>query len=98
MTKKNDKGDSLPNIEALADLAKIALTPSEMKQFQPQIQDVLDYFENLADLDSGTISDDVQSRKLDDIRDDEQSKFESSKIMNLAKSKKDGFVKGPRIA
>lgn len=98
MTKDNVKKESLPNIEALADLAKIALTPSEMKQFQPQIQAVLDYFENLSDLDSDTTSDDEQSRKLDDIRDDEQSIFESSKIMNLAKSKKDGFVKGPRIA
>lgn len=98
MTKDNVKKESLPNIEALADLAKIALTPSEMKQFQPQIQEVLDYFENLSDLDSDTTSDNEQSRKLDDIRDDEQSIFESSKIMNLAKSKKDGFVKGPRIA
>lgn len=98
MSKKNVKKDSLPNIEALADLAKIALTQSEMKQFQPQIQEVLDYFEKLADLDSDTISDDAQSRKLDEIRNDEQSMFESSKIMDLAKSKKDGFVKGPRIA
>jgi len=98
LTKKNVKKESLPNIEALADLAKIALTQSEMKQFQPQIQDVLDYFENLADLDSATISDDEQSRTLDDIRDDVRSTFESSEIMNLAKSKKDGFVKGPRIA
>ncbi len=98
MTKKNVKKDSLPNIEALAGLAKIALTQSEMKQFQPQIQDVLDYFENLADLDSATISDDAQSRTLDDIRDDVHSTFESYEIMNLAKSKKDGFVKGPRIA
>lgn len=98
MTKDNVKKESLPNIEALADLAKIALTSSEMKQFQPQIQEVLDYFENLSDLDSDTTSDNEQSRKLDDIRDDEQSIFESSKIMNLAKSKKDGFVKGPRIA
>jgi len=98
LTKDNVKKESLPNIEALADLAKIALTPSEMKQFQPQIQEVLDYFEILSDLDSDTTSDNEQSRKLDDIRDDEQSIFESSKIMNLAKSKKDGFVKGPRIA
>jgi len=98
LTKKNVRKDSLPNIEALADLAKIALTQSEMKQFQLQIQDVLDYFENLADLDSGTVSDDEQSRTLDDVRDDVHSTFESSEIMNLVKSKKDGFVKGPRIA
>jgi len=98
LRKKNVKKDSLPNIEALADLAKIALTQSEMKQFQPQIMEVLDYFEKIAELDSGTISDNERSRTLDDMRDDEQSIFESSKIMHLAKSKKDGFVKGPRIA
>ncbi len=98
MRKKNVRKNSLPDIEALADLAKIALTKSEMKQFQPQILEVLEYFEKIADLDSDSTSDSEVSRQLHETRDDEQSSFESSKIMNLAKSKKDGFVKGPRIA
>ena len=98
MRKKNVRRSSLPNIEALAKLAKISLTQSEMKQFQPQILEVLEYFEKIADLDSDSISDSEVSRQLQQTRDDEQSSFESSKIMNLAKSKKDGFVKAPRIA
>lgn len=98
MKKKSIRKNSLPNIAALADLAKIALTQSEMKRFQPQILEVLEYFERIADLDSDTTSDNEVSKLLQETRDDTQFQFASSTIMKLAKSKKDGFVKGPRIA
>ena len=98
MSKGSTKKSKVPSIESLAALANIALTENETKRFQPQIMEVLDYFEMVEDLESSTNSEIEDSKQLGETRDDAHHDFPSSKIMDLAKSKKGKFVKGPRIA
>ena len=47
---------STADVEHIAHLARLQLTPDEVQQYRQQLSDILDYFETLRQVDTSTIS------------------------------------------
>ena len=43
------------DVEHIAQLARLALTPEEIEQYRQQLSDILDFFETLNQLDTSTV-------------------------------------------
>ena len=78
MTRKNTKINtknaklSAEEVKHVADLAGLRLTPEELKKFQKQLSDVLDYVEVLNELKTDKVEPTSQVTGLEDVfREDE---------------------------
>ena len=46
---------SIADVEHIAELAKLALTPDEVKHYRQQLSDILEHFETLKQVDTSTV-------------------------------------------
>jgi aspartyl-tRNA(Asn)/glutamyl-tRNA(Gln) amidotransferase subunit C len=46
---------STADVEHIAELAKLALTPDEIEHFRQQLSDILEHFETLSQVDTSTV-------------------------------------------
>jgi aspartyl-tRNA(Asn)/glutamyl-tRNA(Gln) amidotransferase subunit C len=46
---------STADVEHIAELAKLALTPDEIEQYRRQLSDILDHFETLKQVDTSSV-------------------------------------------
>ena len=58
---------TLEEVEAIANLARLALTEAEKARFQDQLSTILDYVEALQELDTGDIPPTTSALSLDNV-------------------------------
>ena len=82
-------------------LAKLELDEHELVEIGKQLNETLDYFENLKDLNTSDISDDsLESSAINVFRDDvvtTQTQLDQTSILANAKQKKNNFFVVTRI-
>jgi aspartyl-tRNA(Asn)/glutamyl-tRNA(Gln) amidotransferase subunit C len=85
-------------IKHVASLARLKLTESEVKEFTPQLKEVLGNFSRLAEVDTKGIEVQAQPVEMKDVtREDKAGKCLSQEdALKNAEHKKDGYFKGPR--
>ena len=100
MNQKNNKTKlTVDDTKEIAKLARINLSHDDEKKFTGQLNNILEYFEKLSELDT----DDVEPRThpteiVNSFREDKvtPSLTNEEALMN-APHKKDGYIKGPKI-
>ena len=91
---------SKEEIEHLARLALIKLSEEEKEKFSQQLNDILDYFQKLNELDTSNVEptrhiiDELKNVFREDIPGESLTQEEALKN---ASEKKDGYFKAPRI-
>lgn len=86
-------------IEHVADVARLKLTEAEIREFLPQLKEILGAFSQIQEVDTENIEPSLHSVQLkntarEDIPREPLSNEEA--LMNT-KHKKDGYFKGPRV-
>lgn len=79
----------------LADLSALKLYDDEIDDLVNQIQKLLEYTEELENVQLSTEA--LPVRNVNVFREDEIIKFDSKKILNQAPQQKDGFFVVPKI-
>lgn len=92
---------SKEKIEHVAKLARIELTEKEKEKFFKELSSVLDYVEQLNKVNTDKVESIAQITGLENVvRDDEAVNNEQrtvNKILKNAPSKKDNYIKVPKI-
>ncbi len=92
---------SKEEVEHIAKLARLGLTDKETEKMQKDLSSILDYIEKLKELDISNIKPTSHSIDINNvIREDNEnpkSKTRSSKLLDLAPEKKDGYFKTKSI-
>lgn len=93
---------SRKEVEHVAKLARLGLKEIEIKKIQKELSKILDYIGKLKEVDVSEIEPTSHSVSIKNImRKDEtkspKSKFQSSKLMELAPEKKEGYLKVKKI-
>jgi len=85
-------------IEHVAEVARLKLTEKEIEKFLPQMKELLEYFSQLKDIDTGNAKPSFQPVELKNaMRDDAEKKcLSQDEALSLTEHKKDGYFKGPR--
>ena len=98
---KNENKISLQEVEHIAELARIGLTKEEKERFSEELSDILEYIEQLKEIDTKDIEPVSQVTGLinvvrEDITDscDEDTR---KKIINNFPEEKDGCVKVKQV-
>ncbi|THF98857.1 hypothetical protein TEA_008103 [Camellia sinensis var. sinensis] len=74
-----------PDLPRLAETARIYLTPDEVEEFAPKIQQVVDWFGQLQAVDLQSIQPAIRAdTKGENLRDDVPETFENSNSFNLS--------------
>ncbi|HLD89218.1 MAG TPA: Asp-tRNA(Asn)/Glu-tRNA(Gln) amidotransferase subunit GatC [Candidatus Nanoarchaeia archaeon] len=90
----------------VAKVARLNLSEEEIKEFLPQLNDVLDAFSKLRDFDEESGQATHAEMKIgihpteiiENVREDRVEKsFSQEEALSLTKHKKDGYFKGPRV-
>lgn len=77
-------------VQHIAKLARLGLTPKEVAQFQKELSLILDYFEKLKEVDISEVKSEIQSVEIEKAaREDKKS----SKLLELAPETKNGYLK-----
>jgi aspartyl-tRNA(Asn)/glutamyl-tRNA(Gln) amidotransferase subunit C len=86
-------------VRKVATLARLELTPEEEEQFTSQLGDILDYFEQLSELDTSDVE--PTARAIDVVnvtrKDDLQPFGDREAILSNAPDREDEFFKVPQI-
>lgn len=87
------------DIEKVARLARIELTQDEKKIFGEQMEQILNYMEQLNEVDTGGIEPTSHAIPLFNVfREDEPEKsFQRESVLKIAPEEEDGYFKVPRI-
>ena len=83
-------------VEHIAKLARLGLTPNEVKKFQKELSKILDYIEKLKEVDVSKVKPTSHSIKVENVmRGDEslRSKVRGSRLLELAPETKNGYLK-----
>ncbi|MFO8020685.1 MAG: Asp-tRNA(Asn)/Glu-tRNA(Gln) amidotransferase subunit GatC [Promethearchaeia archaeon] len=96
----DEKEFSKDSIDHISKLALLDLSDDEKEQYASQLNDILDYFTKLEDLDTTDVE--PTTHTIEDLnnqfRKDKPWKSLSSKeALKNADEKKDGYIKAPRI-
>ena len=86
-------------IEHVADISRLKLTEQEIKEFLPQLKEILNAFQELQKVDTKNIGPSYHPVELkNSMRDDfpRQSLSNKEALKNSAHTK-DGYFKGPKI-
>ena len=96
--------DNQLNIENLAELAKINLSPSELIKYKDQIKNIIDHFSSLKKIDTQSFisnyweTDERKVVGLDGLRKDEvEDPFSVKEVFQNAPEKENGFFKIRKI-
>ena len=86
-------------IRKVAKNARLELTDEEIKEFLPQLKEVLNSFSELEALDTEGVEPSYQPIKIKNrLREDIPKESRSQKdILKNTKHKKEGYFKGPKI-
>jgi aspartyl-tRNA(Asn)/glutamyl-tRNA(Gln) amidotransferase subunit C len=84
-------------VKHIAKLARLGLTEKEIEQLQKELSSILDYFEELKEVDISEIEPTTHSILVENVmREDqinEKLKMKNEKLLELAPDKKDGYLK-----
>lgn len=83
-------------VKHLGWLARIELSDAELERYTAQIEGIVKYLDKLDAMPLEQVKPAVTKKKFADLRDDEPAEFEGDALGT--KYRKDGFVKGPRMA
>ncbi|CAL5361470.1 unnamed protein product [Camellia sinensis] len=88
-----------PDLPRLAETARISLTPDEVEEFAPKIQQVVDWFGQLQAVDLQSIQPAIRAdTKGENLRDDVPETFENRDAMIAAvPSYEEPFIKVPKV-
>ncbi|KAM7459334.1 hypothetical protein LguiA_036328 [Lonicera macranthoides] len=88
-----------PDLVRLAETARISLTPTEVEEFTPKIQQVLDWFGQLQDVDLQSIEPSIRAdTEGDNLRDDLPEKFENREaIIAALPNYEEPYIKVPKV-
>ena len=86
-------------VHKVALLARLELTPNEEEQYAKQMSSILDYFEQLSELDTEGIEPTTRAIDMSNItRRDEQSSYQNlTGIYDAAPDRETDFFKVPKI-
>ncbi|MEM1241587.1 MAG: Asp-tRNA(Asn)/Glu-tRNA(Gln) amidotransferase subunit GatC [Cyanobacteria bacterium P01_H01_bin.26] len=89
----------LEQVRKVALLARLELTEAEEQQFTAQLSGILDYVEQLNELDTEDIEPTTRAIELSNItRQDDLQPFEAREsILDIAPDREDDFFKVPKI-
>ena len=89
----------IEQVRKVAHLARLHLTPEEENKFVGQLGDILDYFEQLSELDTDKVAPTTRAIELSNImRADELKPFvDRDDILNIAPEQDGDFFKVPKI-
>ncbi len=85
-------------IRKVAENARLELSEAEIKEFLPQLKEVLESFSKLDEIDTKNVSPSFQPVEIkNNIREDKIGKcLSQEEALKNAHHKKDGYFKGPR--
>jgi aspartyl-tRNA(Asn)/glutamyl-tRNA(Gln) amidotransferase subunit C len=90
---------TIKDVEHVAKLARLALTEEEKEKFAPQLNAVLEYVDELNEVDTTGIEPMAHSIKISNVmREDEvKQEFTREEMLQNAPEEEDGFFKVPKI-
>jgi aspartyl-tRNA(Asn)/glutamyl-tRNA(Gln) amidotransferase subunit C len=90
---------SQEEVKKVALLARLELTKAEEEQFTTQLSSILDYFEQLKELDTENVPPTTRAIELSNVtRPDElQSGIDPSAMLEIAPDTEDGYFRVPQI-
>lgn len=90
---------SREEVKKVANLARLQITPQEEEEFAPQLNAILDYFEQLKELNTDNVEPTTRAIELSNItRTDEQKVYEDREsLLNIAPEREDDFFRVPKI-
>ena len=84
-------------VEHIAKLARLGLTPNEVEKFQKELSSILDYMEKLKEVDVSRVEPTSHSIKVENVMRSDQAKEEKletrKKLIEMAPEKKEGYLK-----
>ena len=85
-------------LEHVAEVARLKLTEQEIKKFLPQLQEALEFFLQLEEVDTTNVKPSFQPVDLKNaMREDvEKECLPQDEALSQTEHKKDGYFKGPR--
>ena len=83
-------------VKHLGWLARIELSDAELDRYTSQVEEIIKYLDKLDTIPLEQVKPIVARKKFADLRPDEPAAFEGDALGT--KYRKDGFVKGPRMA
>lgn len=99
MIKMTNPTISMKQIEHVAWLARIELTEDEKKSFTQQLNEILDYFKKIDEVDTSNIEPTFHVLDLVNVlRDDKvEPSLSTEDALKNAPQKEDSFIKAPKI-
>ncbi|RMF21038.1 MAG: Asp-tRNA(Asn)/Glu-tRNA(Gln) amidotransferase subunit GatC [Cyanobacteria bacterium J083] len=86
-------------VRKVANLARLELTPAEEEEFTQQLSRILDYFEQLSELDTTDVPPTTRAIELSNVtRPDKLEPFEDkSSLLEQAPEREDNYFRVPKI-
>jgi aspartyl-tRNA(Asn)/glutamyl-tRNA(Gln) amidotransferase subunit C len=90
---------SREDVQKVALLARLKLTPEEEEKFSTQLSNILDYFEQLSELDVSNVSPTTRAIDVSNVaRPDHHQPYENREgLMEIAPDRDGEFFKVPKI-
>lgn len=90
---------NLDQVRKVANLARLTLTTEEEQQFTEQLSDILDYFEQLSELNTDDVEPTTRAIDVKNItRPDRLESFENREaLLEAAPEREEDFFKVPKI-
>lgn len=89
------------NVPHVAKLANLTLTPAEVKKFEKQLQNVLDYIDKLNEVNTENVKETSQTTGLENVLREDKPELNSSlsqdEALSGSKSIKNGLFKAKGI-
>lgn len=85
-------------IQQIASLARLNLSSAEIKEFLPQLKEILEYFSKLKKANTNKVKPSFQPIELKNVyrKDTVKPGLSQEQALANTKHKKDGFFKGPK--
>ena len=85
-------------LEHVAEVARIKLNEEEIKKFLPQLEEALEFFSKLKEINTDNAKPSFQPVEIKNaMREDiEKESLSQDDALSLTEHKKDGYFKGPR--
>lgn len=90
---------SKEEVKKVANLARLQITDKEEEEFAPQLNAILDYFEQLKELNTDNVQPTTRAIEVSNItRTDTQVTYEDREsLLNCAPQREDDFFRVPKI-
>ena len=88
------------NVEKYASLARVKLTPKELKEINKDLGDVLDYFKELEELETKNVLPMTGGTSLKNIFRKDESESKDHRVKGGAEEfpeERDGYLKVPKV-